>query len=130
MKMTKEVRQSSRQLFRLSLTDGKLDKAKMAKIVESIIRSKPRDYGNILEAYYRLVRLETEKRHAVIESATAFNPATGEKIVQDLKNKYGNDLTTEFKVNPDLIGGVRIKVGSDVWDGSVRERLSRLREQF
>lgn len=130
MKMTKEVRQSSRQLFRLSFTDGKLDKSKMAKIVETLIRTKPRDYVSTIEAYHRLIRLEVEKRHAIIESATTFNEATGEKIVKDLKSKYGQELTTEFKVNPELIGGIRIKIGSDVWDGSVRERLNRLREQL
>jgi F-type H+-transporting ATPase subunit delta len=39
-------------------------------------------------------------------------------------------LTTEFAVNPALLGGMRIRVGSDVWDSSVRNRLERLQQQL
>jgi F-type H+-transporting ATPase subunit delta len=50
--------------------------------------------------------------------------------VANLKKKYGSDLTTDFVVNPQLLGGMRIRVGSDVWDGSVRNRLERLQQQL
>jgi F-type H+-transporting ATPase subunit delta len=33
-------------------------------------------------------------------------------------------------VNPQLLGGMRIQVGSDVWDGTVRGRLERLQQQL
>ncbi|MEO5719290.1 MAG: F0F1 ATP synthase subunit delta, partial [Chthoniobacterales bacterium] len=35
-----------------------------------------------------------------------------------------------FVVNPALLGGVRVRVGSDVWDSSVRNRLERLRQNL
>ena len=130
MKLTKEARQLSRQLFRLSLTDHKIDRAMVNSIVQSVITRKPRHYIGALEAFQRLLRLEMAKHHAVIESATALDDSTGASIVQNLKQKYGEDLTTEFKVNPELIGGMRIKIGSDVFDGSVKSRLVRLQEQF
>ncbi len=130
MKISKEARRLSRQLFRLSLTDGALDRAKVSSIVQTVITEKPRHYVGALEDLQRLIRLEMAKRHAVIESAVALSPETSESIVNNLKQKYGQDLTTEFAVNPELIGGMRIKLGSDVWDGSVRSRLARLQEQF
>ena len=58
------------------------------------------------------------------------NDGTANSIVSSLKQKYGEDLTTEFSVNPELIGGMRIKIGSDVWDGSVRQRLAHLQNQL
>ncbi len=130
MKITKEARQLSRQLFRLSLTDNKLDRARVNSIVQTVLKEKPRHYLGALEAYQRLLRLEIAKRHAVIESAAALSDATSSAILNSLKQKYGDDLTTEFKVNPDLIAGMRIRIGSDVLDGSVRSRLARLQEQF
>ncbi len=130
MRITKEARRLSRQLFRLSLTDGALDRAKVSSIVQSVISEKPRHYVAALENYQRLLRLEMAKRHAVIESAVALSPETSESIVNNLKQKYGQDLTTEFTVNAALIGGMRIKLGSDVRDGSVKNRLARLQEQF
>ncbi len=51
-------------------------------------------------------------------------------MLRDLRSKYGDGLTTDFRVNPNLIGGLRIRVGSDVWDGSVRGRLDRLEQEL
>lgn len=130
MKITKEARQLSRQLFRLSFTDRRLDRGKVHSIVETVIHEKPRHFEGALQAYRRLLRLEVEKRHAVIESATSLGDDAGAAVVANLKQKYGDDLTSEFAVNPDLIGGMRIKIGSDVWDGSVRSRLASLQEQL
>jgi F-type H+-transporting ATPase subunit delta len=130
MKITKEARQLSRQLFRLSLTDNRLDRAKVHSIVQTVLTEKPRHYLGALEAYQRLLRLEIAKRHAVIESATALSEEISSNVVHSLKQKYGDDLTTEFKLNPDLIAGMRIRIGSDVLDGSVRSRLARLQAQF
>jgi F-type H+-transporting ATPase subunit delta len=71
-----------------------------------------------------------EKRRARIETASEMDPATQSEVVTNLKKKYGSDLTPEFVVNPELLGGMRIRVGSDVWDGSVRNRLERLQQQL
>jgi F0F1-type ATP synthase delta subunit len=43
-----------------------------------------------------------------------------------LRAKYGEDLATEFRVSQDLIGGLRITIGNDVWDSTVHGRLARL----
>ena len=48
----------------------------------------------------------------------------------NLKKKYGKEVATEFLVNPQLLGGMRIRVGSDVWDGTVRNRLERLQQEL
>jgi F-type H+-transporting ATPase subunit delta len=130
MKSSKESRKMSRHLLRLSFTDGKLDQEKVSHMVQSILSEKPRHQLDILRDYQRLLRLEVEKRHAVIESATPLNGSMGDRIVANLKSRYGDDLTTEFRTNPELLGGLRIKIGDDVWDGSVRSRLSQLQEQI
>ena len=83
-----------------------------------------------LKNYKRLLRLELEKRHATIETASEVDPATTSEIEANLKSKYGDDLSTEFHVDPELLGGMRIRVGSDVWDGSVRNRLERLQHEL
>ncbi|HEV3211593.1 MAG TPA: F0F1 ATP synthase subunit delta [Chthoniobacterales bacterium] len=130
MRIAKEARRVSRQLFRHSFTEGKLDKEKISHMVESLIAEKPRHYVDALKVYQRLIRLETEKRHAVIESATQLNSALANQIVTNLRARYGEDLTIEFRTNPELLGGLRIKIGDDVWDGSVKNRLRKLQEQL
>jgi F-type H+-transporting ATPase subunit delta len=130
MRTAKEARKVSGMLFRNSFTEGKLDKEKISHMVESLLAEKPRHYVEALKDYQRLIRLETEKRHAVIESATQLNSALANQIVTNLRRRYGDDLTTEFRTNPDLLGGLRIRIGDDVWDGSVKNRLHKLQEQF
>jgi len=99
-------------------------------MVQTVINEKPRHYVDVLKDYQRLVRLEIEKRHAVVESATPLNRALGDQIVSGLRARYGDDITTEFRTNPELIGGLRIKIGNNVFDGSVRNRINRLQEKF
>ena len=130
MKISKETRQLSRGLLRASFTDGQLDQGRIAALVKSLIEKKPRNCIKVLQSFHRLLRLEVQKRHATIESASEVSPWTSSKIVASLKRKYGNELTTEFLVNGNLIGGMRIRVGSDVWDGSLRNRLQRLQQQL
>lgn len=120
----------SRQLFRSSFSDGRLDATKIRHAMQTVIAAKPRAYVDLLKDYQRLVRLEAEKSHAIIESATGLNAETSQRVLADLKSRYGNDLEAEFKINPDLIGGLRIRIGNDVWDGSVRQRLNRLEEEL
>jgi F-type H+-transporting ATPase subunit delta len=130
MKINKETRQLSKGLLRASFTDGKLDNGRIASLVMSLIKTKPRNYIKVLESYKRLLRLELEKRTATIEAATELAPEASAKIVANLKAKYGNDLTARIVVNKELLGGMRVRVGSDVWDSSVRNRLHRLQQQL
>jgi F-type H+-transporting ATPase subunit delta len=130
MKINKEIRQRSRELLRESFTEGQLDRGKIAPRVDALVAEKPRHYLAVLEHYKRLLRLEVEKRHARIESATQLSPQVSSKVASNLKRKYGDDLTTEFVVKPELLGGMRVRVGSDVWDGTVRDRLQRLQQQL
>ena len=130
MKINKEIRRLSREMVRASFTDGQLDSGKIASLVQSLIAKRPRNYIGILQNYKRLLRLEIERRHARIESASELSAETNSRVLQNLKRKYGRDLTTEFIVNRELLGGMRVRVGSDVWDGSVRHRLESLQQQF
>ena len=130
MKINKETRQLSKQLLRASFVDGQLDNSRIASLVKSLIEKKPRNYIKVLESYKRLLRLELEKRTATIESATELAPQAEADLLANLKRKYGSDLATRFVVNKELLGGMRIRVGSDVWDSSVRNRLHRLQQQL
>lgn len=130
MKINKETRQLSKELLRASFTDGRLDSSRVAALVKSLIEKKPRNYIKVLESYKRLLRLEVEKRSATIETASELAADASEQIVANLKRKYGSDLAAKFVVNPELLGGMRIRVGSDVWDSSVRNRLHRLQQQL
>ena len=130
MKISKDARRTSKELFQNSFVNGRLDPARVKATVSKIVELKPGSYLSILKDYQRLVRLEVEKHHAIIESATPLDGKAREQLEAGLRAKHSGDFTTEYKVTPDLIGGVRVKLGSDVWDSSVRSRLAALENSF
>jgi F-type H+-transporting ATPase subunit delta len=130
MKINKEIRKLSREMLRASFTDGQLDPGRIASSIDSLIARRRRNYVDILKNYRRLLRLELDKRRARIETASDVESTISSELVANLKRKYGGNLTTEFVVNPQLLGGLRIRVGNDVWDGTVRNRLERLQQEL
>ena len=130
MKISKTAAAAARRLFGLCQTDGRLDEAKMRIAISGLASEKPRDWEGILGALHRLVRLDLAKREVLIESATALDEATRKRVVAGLANQYGPDLAVSYQTTPDLLGGLRIRVGNDVFDGSVKGRLDRLAAAF
>jgi len=127
MKIKKEALRSARLLLKASMPGGRVDLARVSEYTRRIAAEKPRYALQILVAFRRLLRLELEKRHAVIESAQPLDEAGRARVLAELASNFGPDLTSEFKVTPDLVAGLRIKLGSTIWDGSVRTRLETLR---
>jgi F-type H+-transporting ATPase subunit delta len=130
MKISKQAKRDAKQLFRSCRVNGALDEAKVRQVVQAIVAQKPRGYAAILPHFHRLVKLELDRRAASIESAVGLTLAQQASIQQNLANRYGPGLNFAFAQNPALIGGLRIKVGSDVYDGSIQARLNALAESF
>jgi len=130
MKATQQARREAKQLFRLCLVKGVLDENRARQIVQRIIAARPRGYLATLSHFRRLVELDCARHTAKVESALTL-PADFQASVQaGLARAYGAGLTTSFAENPALIGGMRIRVGSDVYDGSVQGRLASLEQSF
>ena len=129
MKVSKDALRTARQFLRLTLRNGTVDLTAARTIVDKVIADKPRNSLGILTAYQRLLRLEMEKRHAIVESAQGLSDTEQATVTADLQLRHGSDVTTEFRTNPDLLGGIRVKLGSTVWDGSVKSRLEALRDK-
>ena len=130
MKITKQAQRDAKQLFRGCLVDGLLDEDRALNTVRKIGELRPRGYLSILGHFKRLVALELDRRTATVESAAPLSQELQSGIKDNLSRKYGAGLTVVFREQPSLIGGLRIQVGSDVFDGSVRSRLAQLQESF
>jgi len=130
MKISKIAAATARRLYGLCFVNGQLDDSKLRDLVSKLIAAKPRDYKAILAAIHRLARLEMARRAVVVESAAPLTPSESQQVTAGLAKEYGSNLTVEFKSAPELLGGLRIKVGDDVLDGSVQGRINRLSKAF
>ena len=130
MKVSKVAATTARRLFRMCTPGGRLDEASLSAAVARIVAEKPRGYRGILNALKRLIRLELDRRHVVVESAEALDEVTCGRVVTGLQAKYGPDLTFEYRIATEVVGGLRIRVGDDVWDGTIKGRLEQLARAF
>jgi len=130
MKTSKQARREAKELFRACLVQGRLDENRVRGAVQRVIEVKSRGYMPMLEHFQRLIRLEADRRKALVESAVPLSPELQNRLTQNLAQQYGAGLNLGFKVNPALIGGVRVRVGSDILDGSIQGRLEALSEKF
>jgi len=130
MKISKRARRDAKQLFRSCVLSGLLDDDRVRQTVQQIIAQKPRGYLAILTHFQRLVKLDVARRTARIESAIQLPEDLRVGVQANLARRYGPGLTVSFAQNQDLIGGLRVQVGSDVYDGSIRARLAELADRF
>lgn len=130
MKVTKDAAAAGRRLFRLCSPDGKLDEGKLRHVFKAVAERKPRNFKGILATLHRLTRLDLAQRHVIVESAQQLDDTTAEGIKNKMTSQHGEGLTFEYKINPALLGGIRIRKGDDVWDGSVKAKLDKLADAF
>ncbi|RZU40752.1 F0F1 ATP synthase subunit delta [Edaphobacter modestus] len=126
----KQSAREAKQMFRLCVVNGVLDEARVRQVLQAVLQSRRRGYLLLLEDFQRLVKLDHDQHMAKVESAVLMPADLQANVRSGLTSAYGSGITIAFSVNPALIGGMRIQVGSDVYDGSVQSGLDALRRSF
>jgi len=127
---TLQIRRGAKLLFRWCFADGRLDEHRVRQAVRHVVQSKRRGYLAVLGEFKRLVKLDTAKHTASVQSAVPLQADLQSRLRTNLEAVYGARLTAEFAEDPDLIGGIRVRVANDVYDGSVKARLAALARSF
>jgi F-type H+-transporting ATPase subunit delta len=128
---------------RAVVTSPRFLKAQIEKLMEGLLATQTkiqqRNFIRILVDNQRLLllpeivslfealRAEAEKTvNVVVDSAFELSAAQQEKIIATLKARLGREIKLVCKVNKELLGGVVIRAGDKVIDGSVRTRLGEM----
>ena len=130
MKISRQAQREAKQLFQACHVEGNLNDDRARETVKLLVEKKPRDFVAILSHLHRLIKLDVQRRTADVQSAIGLNENQQTEVRENLAKIYGNNLNYTFTENSELLGGMRLKVGSDVFDGSVRTRLTNLEESF
>lgn len=80
--------------------------------------------------YHNLLDQALGRVHARVTVAREVDDATRKAIAEELSRSLGQQVIPHVQVNPEILGGVVVRVGDTVMDGSVRRRLSTLRRQM
>lgn len=84
----------------------------------------------IADEVERLVRERQNVARATAVSAEPLLPAQRDALKSALEHKTGKTIELTTEIDPTLLGGVLVRIGDTVMDGSVRGKLDRLREQL
>jgi F-type H+-transporting ATPase subunit delta len=130
MNTTRQARREAAQLFRICLVNGLLDESRVLEVLRMMGEAKPRGFMNTLLQFQRLVKLHLARHTAKVQSAQPLSADLQASVQACLDRVYGPGLVTSFGGDPTLLGGMRIQVGSDVYDGSIEARLANLERSF
>ena len=126
MRTTRHAKRDATRLWRLCLVNGRADPGRIRLVVDRLADAGGARSAVTLSCVLRLLRLEEAKWSARVETATPLEDGQRQAIEDGLARRYGSAVDTTFVVEPALVGGVRLTVGSDVYDGSIRARLAAL----
>jgi F-type H+-transporting ATPase subunit delta len=118
--------QFARQLFSMSVVDGTVSGDRVAGVLEYVEKHPPANPMMVLKAYQRLIATEVAKGEALVEHAGAVSDATLAAIAAAMSKRYGRAVTAAAKPNPELLAGLRVHVGDDIYESSVAGQLAVL----
>jgi F-type H+-transporting ATPase subunit delta len=130
MMTAKQAQREARQLFRLCLVNGSLDELRARDVVRPFLAAARPGMLPVLSRFQRLLRLDRTKHSANVTSAVPLPTDVRADLELGLSRLYGRGIVTTFTEDPSLLGGVKVTVGFDVYDGSVKARLAALEGRF
>lgn len=130
MMKPKQIKREAKQLFRVCMVGGALDETRVREAVRKLLEAKRRGRLALLAHFRRLLKLERSRHTAEVASAASLPAALQASVLSNIERLYGPGISTSFVLNTSLIGGMRIRVSSDVYDGSVRAELDALQKSM
>jgi len=85
---------------------------------------------SIINEFETLMARRSRYLLAHVRSAVALTADERRQLEQQLARRFGDEIAVEYEVDPSLIGGVVVRVGDQVIDGSLAGKLAVLREQL
>jgi F-type H+-transporting ATPase subunit delta len=86
--------------------------------------------GEIAQEYHARVDLKLNRVHAGVTLAVATNGGLPEQITDRLARVLGKEVRAHFRTDPAILGGVVVRVGDRIFDGSLRRKLNALRRRM
>ncbi len=126
MRADKKTKLLAKQLFKLSLVNGAVSPDQVAGVLGYIEKNVPRGQLALLQLYQRAIATELAKSNAIVEHAGPVSDATLKSIEAAMTKKYSRAIAVSAKPNPQLLAGLRIRVGSDVYESTVAGQLATL----
>lgn len=126
MSSRRKIAELAHQLFELSLDQGQISAERVAAVLAWVDKHRPASASAVLRAYRRLVEADLARRRAVIEYAGDVSPTVFAQIAVAMSQRFGRTIEAVPVARPELIAGLRVRVGDHVFENSVMSQLAAL----
>jgi len=105
--------------------------AEFVRFLQALVRRGRQGFvSEIAVEYQALLDVKFNRVHAGITLSGDADARLEEQVVERLREVLGRDVRAHFRVDPAILGGVVVRVGDRVFDGSLRRRVAALRRQL
>jgi F-type H+-transporting ATPase subunit delta len=126
MRADKKTKLLAKQLLKLSLVNGAVSAEQVTGVLAYIEQAAPRQSLALLKLYHRAIAVEFAKSQAIVEHAGPIGAATLAQIAAAMTKKYQRPVAATAQPAPGLLAGLRIRIGSDVYEASAAGQLAQL----
>lgn len=130
MTRNKQIKAQGKRLLKLCFDDGEFSEERAAAVLQILDKNPPRHHAAVLKAFLRHVQREVANRTAAVEFAGDLTPAALDSIQSKLSSAYGRKITMTKRQNDELIAGVRVRLGCDVYESSIAGTLGELQSSL
>jgi F-type H+-transporting ATPase subunit delta len=128
--MSPRVRKDDKKAMLAHALEG-LAPASFAKFLGSVVqRGRQGMLSDVSEAYQVLADKHFNRLHASVITAREADPALRQAIIDRLTKTMGKTVVPHFRADPAIVGGVIVRLGDRVLDGSLRRRIQILRSRM
>ena len=131
----------------VTLSDPGASKGRRVKLVEDLLKGKAhaatvrlvevalegfggRSFESSLSRLVELTAAKRDREVAYVTVAKPLDDAEEQRLSAKLSQIYGQEISLKVTVDPKVIGGVSVQVGSDLYDGTILRRLNEARQAF
>ena len=108
----------------------KLD-ARVGKLLHLIVdRRRLEILDDMIDAYRKMLDTKNGIVRAVVRSASPLSAEQQQEVVEKLEKSLGQSVVMEVEEDPSLIGGLIVRIGSTVYDGSLLQQLAGFKERL
>ena len=130
MAYDKQLRDFAKRLVEFSLDKGEVSSSRVGEILQTLSSNPPRNYKPLLRLYLRYIQREIASYTARIEHAGPINESITNSIQSFLEKDSGRKINIKASENNELVAGLRVTLGDDIYEDSAAFRLKPLTESI